>query len=430
MTSFSYYVLLRRLSSKSPTALQLTDGCILFDEGGPQEFSRSPKHTVALADSTAASREPCAAFQDAAKARVVRVIQTTSAPKNWSRWHEEVSANQYVMDYFSSEELDILGNILGLNCDVLRRIYNTWGPSTRNCVHLTQYPGQEGPYADEVEIAVRTFVRKFQHSPTYIDPFAESHKMISVRPRGKGLDEGRGRLTARVATRRIERMILLQSIKAEVAEQILFYKMLSRHKWFGSPTGYMLKNYVLACLSARPTSKPLPCIAADSGPSTLEIFVSLPKQSFKLNSAASLNDVNNHTLPFCLIPSSSNYVAFDAIVCSEDSFFTIQVTVSSTHSADPEAFAKLRRDVPSLFLANRTWYHVFVTTHERKAEKLRNMKLKNLPAEVTICSAVFDVDRLGSIHERLVEMCKKKGGDTKEEIIHGHDDESDTVMLT
>ncbi|KAH8977452.1 hypothetical protein EDB92DRAFT_1999640, partial [Lactarius akahatsu] len=108
-TSFSYYVLLRRLSSEGPTALQLTDSCILFDKGGPQEFSRSPKHTVALAGSTAASREPCTAFQDAAKARVVRVIQTTSpAPKNWSRWHKEVSVNQYVMDYFSSEELNIL----------------------------------------------------------------------------------------------------------------------------------------------------------------------------------------------------------------------------------------------------------------------------------------------------------------------------------
>ncbi|KAH9013244.1 hypothetical protein EDB84DRAFT_1568754 [Lactarius hengduanensis] len=384
-----------------------------------------PKSMLALV-STAGfpdAREPCAAFQDAAKARVVRVIQTTSpAPKNWSRWHEEVSANQYVMDYFSSEELDILGNILGLNCDVLRRIYNTWGPSTRNCVHLTQYPDQEGPYADEVEIAVGKFVTKFQHSPTYIDPFAESHEIISVRPKGKGLHEGRTRLTARVATRRVERMILLQSIKAEVAEQISFYKMLSTHKWFGSLTGYMLKSYVLACLSARPTSKPLPCIAADSGPSTLEVPVSLPKQSFSLNSAASLTDVNNHTLPFCLIPSS-NYVAFDAIVCSEDSFFTIQVTVSSTHSANPEGFENLRRDVPTLFLADRTWYHVFVTTDKRKAKKLRNMKLKNLPAEVIICSAVFDVDRLGSIHERLVEMCKKKGGDTKEEIIHGHDDE-------
>ncbi|KAH9048206.1 hypothetical protein EDB87DRAFT_1827524 [Lactarius vividus] len=320
-TSFLYYVLLRRLSSKSPTALQLPDGCILFDEGGPQEFSRSPKHTVALADSVTASRELRVAFQDAAKAHVARVIQTMSpAPKNWSRWHKDVSANQKWSFSVCPNK-----NVLGLYCDMLQRIYNTWGPSTRNCVHLTRDPDQEGSYADKVEIAVRDFVRKF---------------FDTYQP-GKDRHEERSRLTARVATRRIERMILLYSVKAEAAEQISFYKMLSTHKWFGSPTGYMRKNYVLACLYAHPASKPLPCIAADSGPtSTLEI----------------------------------------------------PVTVSSTHSAKPEGFEK-----------------------------------------VIICSAVFDVDRLGSIHERLIEICKKKGGDSKEEIIHGNDDEddeSDRVMLT
>ncbi|KAH9000596.1 hypothetical protein EDB86DRAFT_3135210 [Lactarius hatsudake] len=368
-TSFLYYVLLRRLSSKSPTAFQLPDGCILFDEGGPQEFSRFPKHTVALADSTTTGMEPpCVAFQDAAKA-YVRVIQTTSpALDNSKGWYKEVSANQYVMDYSSSEEMDVFGKILDLNCDVLQRIYNTWGPSTHNCVYLTRHPGQEGVYAGDVESAVRDFVKKFQHSPTYINPFAESHKIISVRPKEVGpRDEGRSRLTARVATRRIERMILLYSIKAEVAEQISFYKMLSTHKWFGSsPTGYTLRTYVLACLSAHPASKPLPCIAADSGPSTLEIPVSLRERSFSLDSAASLKDVNNHTVPFCLIPTSSNFVAFDAIVCGQDYFFTIQVAVSSRHSANPCCFENIRCEVPPLFLESRKWYHVFVTNDKKE----------------------------------------------------------------
>ncbi|KAH8978936.1 hypothetical protein EDB86DRAFT_2836305 [Lactarius hatsudake] len=373
-TSFLYYVLLRRLSSKSPTAFQLPDGCILFDEGGPQEFSRFPKHTVAFADSTTTGMEPpCVAFQDAAKA-YVRVIQTTSpALDNSKGWYKEVSANQYVMDYSSSEEMDVFGKILDLNCDVLQRIYNTWGPFDAQLC---------GVYAGDVESAVRDFVKKFQHSPTYINPFAESHKIISVRPKEVGpRDEGRSRLTARVATRRIERMILLYSIKAEVAEQISFYKMLSTHKWFGSsPTGYTLRTYVLACLSAHPASKPLPCIAADSGPSTLEIPVSLRERSFSLDSAASLKDVNNHTVPFCLIPTSSNFVAFDAIVCSQDYFFTIQ-------------------------------------------------KPKNLPAEVIICSAVIEIDRLGSIHERLVEMSKEKScARTIEDLLSSEDEAYEASM--
>lgn len=77
-----------------------------------------------------------------------------------------------------------------------------------------------------------------------------------------------------------------------------------------------------------------------------------------------------------------------------------------------------------MFLESRKWCHVFVTNDKRKVEKLRNQKPKNLLAEVIICSAVFEIDRLGSIHERLVEMSKEEGGDTKENIIHGSDDES------
>ncbi|KAH9034727.1 hypothetical protein EDB85DRAFT_979997 [Lactarius pseudohatsudake] len=424
-TSFLYYVLLRRLSSKSPTAFQLLGGSILFDTSGPREFSGTiPEQTLALADSsTADNMEPCKAFQAAAKAQVVRIIQTTSpAKKNWKRWHKNLKATRYVMDYFSSEEIDTLGNILDLNCDELQRIYNTWGPSTRTCVNLTRYPSQEADYAIDVENAVEDFVRKFQHS--YVDPFEESHKIVSVRPRG----EERSCLTAHVATRRIEKIILLCTIKTEVAEQVMFYKRLSTHRWFGSSAGCILKAYVLACLSAYPASKPLPCIAAESGPSTpgLEIPVSRRERSFAINSAVSLKEADEHTALFRLIPTSQNFPAFDAIVCSQDSFFTIQVTISSTHSANLDDFENIRREVPSSFLKSRKWYHVFVTNNQIKAESLRNKTRKDLPGEIVVCSAVFDVDQLGSIHRRLIEMSKEKGGDmtdTKEKIIHGCDDD-------
>ncbi|KAH9160707.1 hypothetical protein EDB89DRAFT_2235568 [Lactarius sanguifluus] len=425
-TSFLYYVLLHRLSSKSPTAFQLLGGSILFDAGGPRGFSGTiPEQTLALADSsTTDNMEPCNAFQTAAKAQAVRIVQTTSpAQNNWKRWHKNLKATRYVMDYFSSEEIDTLGNILNLNCDELQRIYNTWGPSTRTCVNLTRYPSQEAGYVIDVENAVEDFVRKFQHSPRYINPFEESHKIVSVRPRG----EERSCLTAHVATRRIEKMILLCTIKTEVAEQVLFYKRLNTHKWFGSSAGYILESYVLACLSAYPASKPLPCIATDSGPSIpgLEIPMSHREQLFTLSSAASLKEVNKHTVPFCLIPTSQNYATFDAVVCSQDSFFTIQVTVSSTHSANPKGFENIRREVPSSFLKGRKWYHVFVTNDQIKAEKLRNKKRKNLPKGIIVCSTVFNVDQLGSIQKRLIEMSKEKGGGTKERIIHGNDNDSD-----
>jgi len=170
---FLYYVLLRRLSGKSPTAFQLSDRVIFFDEDGPLEFSGIPDGTLALADSTPNNKVPCQAFLSAAKAQVARVIQaTSSAPENWKAWDKDLKANMYIMDYFSSEEINTLGfvlvlqvspfllsvfpnrKLLGLKRDVLQRLYNTWGPSARTCVQLAQFPNQEGRYGDEVKTAV------------------------------------------------------------------------------------------------------------------------------------------------------------------------------------------------------------------------------------------------------------------------------------
>ena len=86
-----------------------SDRVILFDEGGPREFSGIPDGTLALADSTPNNKVLCQAFLIAAKAQVARIIQATSpAPENWKAWVKDLKANMYVMDYFSSEEINTL----------------------------------------------------------------------------------------------------------------------------------------------------------------------------------------------------------------------------------------------------------------------------------------------------------------------------------
>ncbi|KAH9159899.1 hypothetical protein EDB89DRAFT_1027347 [Lactarius sanguifluus] len=113
-SSFLFYVLLCRLSTKSPTEFQLSGGIILFDEGGPRNFSEIPSGTLALADST----PPSPVLLSAAKAQVVRIIRATPpSPEIW-KWADYVNANTYVMDYFSSEEI----NTLGFVCDTTDKI--------------------------------------------------------------------------------------------------------------------------------------------------------------------------------------------------------------------------------------------------------------------------------------------------------------------
>ncbi|KAH9077896.1 hypothetical protein EDB83DRAFT_2311552 [Lactarius deliciosus] len=107
---------------------------------------------------------------------------------------------QVEFEYLPSEQpKDLALSWLGFDEQVLQRLYNAWDPSARNCMQISDNHLKEGGYADQVETAVRDFVRKFQHTPIYIDTIRESHKGSPTKELG---------------------MILSTFIKAEVAEQI------------------------------------------------------------------------------------------------------------------------------------------------------------------------------------------------------------------
>lgn len=183
----------------------------------------------------------------------------------------------------------------------------------------------------------------------------------------------------------------------------------------------MFEDFVLAWLSASPASSPLPCKTDNSGLTSFESPVSSREHLHSITSQQTLRNVNQYILPCCLIPVSQNFATVDAIVCSDDSFFTIQATVSSTHSAKPVGFNTIREAVPTTFLRARKWYHVFITNDESKAESLRNQQRDDLPDDITICSAVFDIDQLGSIRQRLAEWNETRV--YEEKIIHYIGDE-------
>ena len=294
---------------------------------------------------------------------------------------------------------------------MLQHLYNKWGPSASNCVWLSRHPVQEGHYGNTVEVAVKTLVWASLHAPQFYDPSKESH-ILSIQPMSLDHD-GRCCQSAQVATSHINRMILFASSKLKATQQITMYKNLGAHKCFGSSTGYLFETYVLAWLSAHPASKPLPCMVAEEYGltgrlSALELPVSSPAQLFSMASQKTLHG-QTPQVPFCLIPDSQS-VGLNAIVCSQDFFFTVQVAISesSAHSISSSSFKTICNTIPLSFLKARQWCHVFVTDDESKAEKLRNEPQKDLPDNIIICSAVFNVNWLGSINERLCQFGKER----------------------
>ena len=115
---FLFYVLFRRLSAGLPTALQVfKDRFFLFTEAGAsghdaqmtRNASEIPYGTWALAASGLFFGQPCDAFL-ASPAKEVWIVQATPPRRSmWHEWSKQQSVNTYVMDWFPSDELRVLG---------------------------------------------------------------------------------------------------------------------------------------------------------------------------------------------------------------------------------------------------------------------------------------------------------------------------------
>ncbi|KAH9082063.1 hypothetical protein EDB83DRAFT_2512858 [Lactarius deliciosus] len=361
---FLFYVLLHRLSNRLPTALQLANTFVLFLAGGAYLYSgddRSvdiPRGTLALTYANVKVKIPCDAFLFATGRGNARIVQVASAYEGgWKKWHEQFGADLYVMNYFSADEIKVLATIRGLQVDDLLRIYNTWGPDTRNCVWFPQQPMAELRHKLSVDVAVKSFIRQFPSSHGELDHHQAFSVLYSVLPQ----DFSRAIAVAEVASEHISDLILNATIEAETAEQIRFFSSLRTHPWLKSATTRILKAFVLTWLSAHPASRPISCIAAAASAPALEIPVCPKVRTIPFTDLMLLGDVKKHAFPFCFLPVSQTLPTVDAIIFDKKLLITIQVTISPRQSVDSSALEKIWDGLPLAIKRKHRWCHVFVT---------------------------------------------------------------------
>ena len=112
-----YYLLFRLLSLKKNVAFQLEDQFLLFQDTGVRisnthsSSGRSlPDGIWTLSDSHTRFEQPCDAFLTACSASNAWIVQTTSPQEsNWRKWSSWKFASLYWMDYFSLDEMKVLG---------------------------------------------------------------------------------------------------------------------------------------------------------------------------------------------------------------------------------------------------------------------------------------------------------------------------------
>ncbi|KAH9048284.1 hypothetical protein EDB84DRAFT_299074 [Lactarius hengduanensis] len=403
---FLYYLLFRLLSKKNPVALQRSRYFFVFQEDGVSRYPLTadpdslPAGTWALSDYDQ-TQLPCAAFLEAASWGTAWIVQTTSPLEHrWKKWKTQRSADIFVMDYFTIEEMTVLGNILGVNTSDLRRNYERWGPSARTCLRLSRNPPAEREYEKAVEGAAKRSVKDPDVERDDFDVRTITQILFSVRPEEKD-EAGRRIQFVDLASDRIKTIVSYATANTRAQKRIKFYETISTQPGFEASAGQIFKGLVLSWLHTRPDLRPLHCSPAVPGLRDLQILPSREKQTSYFGSLTALNEVKVDKL--FLSPTSQTLAAVDAIVFTDKFIITVQVAVSgkpSTKGSD-FAWADIKKSIPRDIREDRDWRHMYITDSVNKVQSLRNQTSSDLPKDIRVYYEVFNVGRLDISHDHL-----------------------------
>ncbi|KAI9461300.1 hypothetical protein BJY52DRAFT_1117251 [Lactarius psammicola] len=232
---FLYYLLLHKLSEMTPVALQLSSYFVVFRDNGVYKYpldarpDRLPEGTWALSDSNDQAKQPCTAFLNATRQHRAWIVQTASpSEERWKDWQKYRNADTFVMNHISIQEMTALCNVLDLDASNIRRLYEKWGPSARNCIRLSW--GGENLHEHRVENAALDFVKQAP-TTTNFNKMKVSHLLFSIRPEYQNRDGRRTQITE-IATEHIRTIISYAADNVRAHERIDFYQTISTQPGF------------------------------------------------------------------------------------------------------------------------------------------------------------------------------------------------------
>lgn len=317
-----------------------------------------------------------------------------------------VSLIQILLYIFSLSFSLAYSTVLDLNHKSLLDNYNLWGANTRTCIKLLD-PREVEPYAALVTFAAELFTRdsnQFENS----DPTLVSHQLFVVRP-------GTSRRCAKVefASNHVLGFVSRAYASHDYASRSKFYKMISAHNWFGASAGYIFETGVLLWLR-HPPSPPardyIPCHRASPTRGSPDLNIPACRENIRhFSKVEELGKVDEKDeRPMCLVPFSTTFPTLDAIILTDNAVITVQMTISSKHSAKQVGFKKVYDSLPIRFLLGRQRCHVFLTDTEEKAKSLQNQKVQDIPGKMKInfYSAFLNFGNVNSVitTERVQEL--------------------------
>ena len=287
--------------------------------------------------------------------------------------------------------------MLGLDGEALVKHSSQWGPSARICVDLQRDPSMALSLISRARTAAAAFVDNFKQidepqATTLLDILFVVHPELPFRPVG----------IVSVATDYLNQVLTEATAAADPHQRIKFYKMLSIRLGFESSAFYILQSFFYTWFFNYWKSPKLQCSAAP-GTSPPEFSI-LPTcdNVYQITKILSLKSANDLQTPFGWLPILESFTFADAIICTDKYIITIKVTGSSTIKIDRIGFNRMKNNLPSQFLANRKWIHVFVTDDEDKAIRLQIQQFKFLTEkDIAIYHTVLDIHQVDLSMEDL-----------------------------
>jgi hypothetical protein len=228
------------------------------------------------------------------------------------------------------------------------------------------------------------------------NPMAVPHNLFSLQAQNSGDALGTGRMitTAKIVTPYICKLISYEVAIAPVHEQIKIFRTLSMQPTLRSVVDTLFGRFVLCWLASGLGSLHSTPARSSNG---LEIPACTKEgQTVLFKRKTALKNMEVKHFPLCFLPGSQTFPTIDAIILTTKCLITVQVTMSNEHSANTIGFDEIRESgirnrTATARTKPRCWCHVFVTDEESKAKSLREQTFSNLPEDIYIYSAVFDI---------------------------------------
>ena len=229
-----------------------------------------------------------------------------------------------------------------------------------------------------------------------ISEMAVSHQLLVAQPSKTKLSA-----TAAFASSYILGFVLCAYAKCDLATRQSFYQAISGHTWFSTSASNIFQTGVLLWSHYSPAGELILC-------NPTEVHLTYPVRVLKIPAcrenmaflfkAEDLGHIATFTLPVCLVPVSQTFATVDAIVLTKDCVITVQMTVTSRPDAKSIGFQRIYEGLPSKFLQERIWCHVFLTDTEDKAESLQKLQVEAVEGNgIHVYSAFINMDKLDSI---------------------------------